>query len=51
MKEGAFRNRTEDILNALYPDRDVPEIVHRLVGTVAPYQRHPLILAKRKKIR
>jgi glycosidase len=49
MKEGTFRNRTTDILNALYPHKDVPRIVDRLVRTIEPYQNHSMITAKRKK--
>ena len=49
MKRSVFRHHVRDILGKLYPEGDVTPVLDRLVQTVEKYERHEVILEKRKK--
>jgi len=51
MDETTFRNRLEEILEKLYPDEILKDIVERVYETVKPFQSNKIILEKRKKYR
>jgi glycosidase len=46
--QGTFQQQMEEILDILYPDKDVGLILNRITQTVEKYQTHPEIVKKRK---
>ena len=51
MDETTFRNQMKEILETLYPDENINNLIERIRDTILPYQTHRVILEKRKKYR
>lgn len=49
MDKRTFRDHMKDILETLYPDEDINNLIDRVRDTVASYETHRTILEKRKK--
>jgi sucrose phosphorylase len=46
--QGTFQQQMEEILDILYPDKNVGMILSRIIRAVEKYQTHPEIVKKRK---
>ncbi len=51
MEKITFKNRIKKILEVLYPDENVNNLIKRVCDTVLPYQSGKVILEKRRKYR
>ena len=51
MDEMNFRNQMREILEVLYPDENVNNIMESVFDVVLRYKSHRIILEKRKKYR